>query len=130
MSEKVDITTPEARKSLAKIIMRLFSLWELNVADQLTLLDLDPGDQDKLVRYAEGKEGLPKSNDMQDRVGRLLSIHKLLRILYPHNRDLVYSWINCRNKVFNNSTPLEIMLEENLPGFDRIVNYLRYYASM
>lgn len=129
MLENVDITTLEARKSLAKMIMKLFSLWGLGVADRLALLGLGPEYQNMLVRYAMG-DPLPNSQDMQDRVSRLLSIHKLLRILYPHNRDLVYSWIKSRNKAFNNSTPLEIMFEENLSGFDRIVDYLRFYASM
>jgi hypothetical protein len=128
MSEKVDITTPEARKSLAKMIMKLFSLWDLVVADQLTLLGLGPGDQDRLVRYAAGGP-LPNSRDIQDRVSRLLSIHKTLRILFPYNRDLVYRWINSRNEDFNNRTPLDILIKEGLPGFDFLVNYLNFQCS-
>jgi hypothetical protein len=121
MSEKVDITTPEASKSLAIMIMRLFSLWNLDAPDQLALLGLGPEYQNMLVRYATG-DPFPTSQNIQDRVSRLLSIHQSLWILFPHNRDLVYRWINSRNKEFNNSTPLEIMIEENLPGFDRIVS--------
>lgn len=39
----------------------------------------------------------------------LLGIHKNLRLLFPHNRELAYRWMTTRNKAFDNQTPVEVV---------------------
>lgn len=61
---------------------------------------------------------------MQDRVGLLLHIHKMLRILYPRNPELRYSWVSQRNRAIDNLTPMELMKEEGLIGIFKVARYL------
>ena len=60
-----------------------------------------------------------------DRVATLLGIHKNLRILYPYNRDLVYSWVSFQNQAFGDKSPIEIM-KEGFDGLKRVRGYLDY----
>jgi hypothetical protein len=121
----IDLTTDDSRSRQALLITRLFDQWNLNTDDQLNLLGLSQKSRATLGRYRKGNP-LSPSRDMQDRAGWLLSIHKALRLLYPHNPQLRLSWISRRNKAFNNLTPLELMKEEGLIGIAKVARYLDF----
>ncbi len=76
-----------------------------------------------LTRYRKGG-ALPNSRDVLDRAGWLLSIHKALRLLYPQNEALRYSWVKRRNRVFDNYEPLEVMMREGIIGLAKVSRYL------
>jgi hypothetical protein len=61
---------------------------------------------------------------MLDRAGWLLAIHKALRLLYPRNEALRYSWVKRRNRDFDNFTPLELMIREGIIGIAKVSRYL------
>jgi hypothetical protein len=126
---EINLQGTEARGELATIIMRLFELWELSTADQLELLGLSPKSRGLLAKYAKG-EALPESRDSLDRVGWLLAIHKALRLLYPQNPEIRYSWVNRRNTAFANLTPLTVMKEQGILGLARVSRYLDYYRGI
>ena len=79
IEKNIDLSSPESRKSMAKLVTRLFDLWGLSVTDQLNLLGLSETSRSMLARYRKGN-AIPNSRDMLDRVGWLLSIHKSLRL--------------------------------------------------
>jgi len=66
---------------------------------------------------------------MKDRVGWLLAIHTALRLLYPRNEELRYSWVNRRNAAFDNLTPLAVMKEQGIIGIARVSRYLDFYRG-
>lgn len=114
-----------ARQALAKMVIKLFELWNLSPADQLNILGLNQKNRAALSKYSHG-EALPASRDIQDRVGWLLAIHKSLRLLYPRNKKILYSWVNCRNEVFGNLTPLDVMKAGGIIGLSRVSRYLEF----
>ena len=59
-----------------------------------------------------------------ERVGNLLGIHSSLRLLFPHNRALVYRWPTAPNLAFDNRSPVEIMVKRGLPGIGAVRGYL------
>jgi len=59
-----------------------------------------------------------------ERVGNLLGIHRSLRLLFPHNRELVYRWPTASNLAFDNRSPVEIMVERGLPGIVAVRRHL------
>ena len=128
LTTDVDLHSTEARGALAKMVIKLFSLWQLSTADQLELLGLSPKSRALLAKYARG-EVLPESRDVLDRVGLLLSIHKSLRLLYPYNAEIRHTWVNRRNTAFDNLTPLTVMKEQGIIGFARVARYLDYYRG-
>jgi hypothetical protein len=119
----MDLNTAEARSGLAKVITNLFDLWDLNAKEQLQLLGLSPNSRSSLKGYRQGKP-LPNRPDLLERIGHLLRIHKSLGLLFPHNADIKVSWIRKRNKAFDNSTPLDLMLSEGLIGLAKVSRFL------
>jgi hypothetical protein len=113
----------DERSRLARMITRLFEHWGVDTSAQAELLGLSGGSRTAVSRYRRGTP-LPESRDLIDRVGNLFGIHKSLRLLYPHNPELVYGWPSLRNSTLDNYTPLEIMVEQGLPGIVAIRGYL------
>ncbi|MGQ0620591.1 MAG: antitoxin Xre/MbcA/ParS toxin-binding domain-containing protein [Panacagrimonas sp.] len=117
------------RARMAKMLMSLFEQWGIDVSTQAELLGLSKTSRTAIAKYKKGAP-LPDSRDLIDRVGNLFGIHKSLRLLYPHNRELVYSWLSLRNRSLDNRTPLEIMLEQGLPGIAAMRGYLDFVRGL
>lgn len=115
---------PQAeRGEIAKMIMTLFDHWELTTEDRLELLGLSPSNRSALSRYRRG-EPLAQSRDLLERAGILLGIHKNLRLLFPHNRELAYAWMTTRNKALGGLAPAEAIKEYGFPGLLMVRAYL------
>ena len=126
---RVNIENSDARRKLARMVTRLFELWELPTADQLELLGLSRTSRAQLSKYRKGG-ALPSSRDMLDRIGWLLSIHKSLRLLYPRNENIRYTWVKRRNEILDDQRPLDIMKYKGLIGIARVARYLDYIRGM
>ena len=120
-----DPHSTEYRASLAKMIMVLFDHWGLKTEDQAALLGLSTKGRTSLCRYRQGKP-LADNQDLLDRAGHLLGIHKSLRLIFPRNKDLAYRWITQPNKRFSNKSPLDIIKERRFEGLLAIRRYLDF----
>ena len=116
-----DLRTRESRAQLARMIVQLLEHWRLGAADQALLLGLSGQSRSTFARYRRG-EPLADSADLLARAGHLLGIHKALRILFPHDRDLAYRWVSAPNRRFGERAPLEIMKQ----GFEGLLAVRRY----
>jgi hypothetical protein len=125
----IDLNDKGSRQKLSKMVLQLFSHWGLSTADQLELLGLSPNSRAILTRYQKGT-AIPSSRDMLDRIGWLFSIHKSLRLLYPKNDKIRYSWVKRRNKILDNHSPLEIMRQQGLIGIARVSRYLDHLRGI
>lgn len=115
----------QLEKSLpSKVIMQLFELWKLTTEEQLELLGKDAHARANLTRYRQPGATFGSNRDLLERVGHLLAIHKSLRIIFPHNRELVYLWPKTPNSHFSYKTPIEIMQEYGYTGLLMIRTYL------
>ncbi len=126
---RINIENSDARRKLARMVTRLFELWELPSADQLELLGLSRTSRAQLSKYRKGG-ALPSSRDMLDRIGWLLSIHKSLRLLYPRNENIRYTWVKRRNQILDDQRPLDIMKHQGLIGIARVARYLDFLRGM
>jgi transcriptional regulator with XRE-family HTH domain len=116
-----DPRTRESRARLAKMLVQLLDHWQLGAADQALLLGLSGQSRSTLARYRRG-EPLADSADLLSRAAHLLGIHKALRILFPHDRDLAYRWVSAPNRRFGERAPLEVMKQ----GFEGLLAVRRY----
>ncbi len=119
--QNVNLTTRESRESLAKMLSRMFDHWGISSSEQCALLGLAATSRMTLNRYRKGSP-LDNSTDLLGRAGHLLGVHKSLRIMFPHNRDLVYRWVTAPNQRFAGKTPLEIMSN----GYEGLLTVRRY----
>jgi hypothetical protein len=103
------------------MVVALLDHWQLPLNDQATLLGLSGQSRSTITRYRRG-EPLGDSADLLARAGHLLGIHKALRIMFPHDRDLAYRWVSSPNRRFGERAPLEIMKQ----GFEGLLAVRRY----
>jgi hypothetical protein len=125
----INIENGDSRSKLALMVTRLFELWNLSTADQLELLGLSRTSRAQISKYRNGG-AVPSSRDMLDRIGWLLSIHKSLRLLYPRNENIRYTWIKRRNRILDDQRPLDIMKYQGLIGVARVARYLDFLRGM
>jgi len=124
-----DVSSETERRNGAKLVYKLFERWGLDNNTRLNLLGMSATSRSVLSGYRDGTRALPASRDTLDRVGWLLAIHKALRLLYPRNEELRYSWVSRRNQAFDNLAPIEVMQEQGLIGIARVARYLDNYRG-
>ena len=117
----VDLHARSSRERLARMVVALLDQWDLAPNDQAVLLGLSTQSRSTIARYRRG-EPLADSADLLARAGHLLGIHKALRILFPHDRDLAYRWVTAPNRRFGERAPLELMKQ----GFEGLLAVRRY----
>lgn len=120
----VDLHARRSRERLAHMVVSLLDHWNLAPQDQAVLLGLSTQSRSTIARYRRG-EPLADSADLLARAGHLLGIHKALRILFPHDRDLAYRWISTPSRRFG-ATPLEVMKRHGYEGILAVRRYLDF----
>ena len=118
---EIDLHQRQNRERLARMVVKLFDHWQLSAPDQASLLGLSPASRATVARYRNG-EPLADNTDLLARAGHLLGIHKALRILFPHDRDLAYRWVSTPNRRFGERKPLETLKQ----GYEGILAVRRY----
>jgi hypothetical protein len=121
IKESLDLT------SITKMVLNLFEHWSLNPEEQLILLGYKPTSSSTLARLRDGG-AIPFNKDKIMRIDKLLLIHRALRMLYPYNLELCYSWVKRGNRVFDGETPLEIMLDGN-EGLNKVWLYVGHLCQ-
>lgn len=116
-----DLHHQDNRKRLARMVVRLFEHWQMSAPDQASLLGLSPDSRATVARYRRG-DPLADNSDLLARAGHLLGIHKTLRIMFPHDRDLAYRWVSTPNRRFSDRKPLETMKQ----GYEGILAVRRF----
>src|SRR3989304_5053148 len=107
---EIDLHQRGNRERLARMGVSLFDPWQGSAPDQASLLGL-----------------LPDIPDLLARAGHLLGIHKALRIMFPHDRDLAYRWVTTPNRRFGDRMPLETMKQayEGILAVRRFLDFER-----
>lgn len=120
----VDPSSREARARLAAMVIRLLEYWQLTAAEQAEMLGLSSGSRSTLARYRAG-EPLGDNRDLLDRAGHLLGIHKSLRLLFPHDRDLAYRWMTTSNRRLG-ARPVDLIIRHGFEGLLAVRRYLAF----
>ena len=121
---EVDLHARSSRERLARMVVALLDHWDLGPNDQAVLLGLSTQSRSTIARYRRG-EPFADSADLLARAGHLLGIHKALRILFPHDRDLAYRWVSTPNRRFGTS-PLDLMKRHGYEGILAVRRYLDF----
>lgn len=119
----------EEMAKVSKMVLRLFSHWQLDTVSMLLLLGLRPDSRALLSKY-EKHDAIRLSQDTLVRMGWLLAIHEALRSLYPDNPEFCYAWVRMRHAEFQQTTPLEYMVQNGLIGIAKVARYLQLQLVM
>lgn len=120
----VDLATRTARGRLAAMVTRLLEHWNLTAAEQAAVLGLSGGSRSTVARYRSG-EPLADNRDLIDRAKHLLGIHKSLRLLFAHDRDLAYRWMTQPNRRLG-ARPVDLVIEHGFEGLLAVRRYLDF----
>ncbi len=121
-----ELASEEGRRDLARVISALFERWQLDTDVQMQLLGMSPKSRKQLPRYRAGEQPLPSSRDVLDRAGYLLGIHKGLRLLFPEDEMLRFTWVHRRNTALEGATPMEVMVRDGLLGIARVARLVDF----
>ena len=109
---------------LAQIVMQVLDEWGVEPGERVILLGLPENTPARaLNRYRKGT-AFANDEETQQRLSHLLSIHRLVRTILPHNAAMASYWITSPNPYFNELTPLQVMLKYGLEGMERVVKHL------
>lgn len=122
---QVDLHARGSRERLARLVVSLLDHWGVPLNDQAALLGLSVQSRSTIARYRRG-EPLADSADLLARAGHLLGIHKALRIMFPHDRDLAHRWVSTPNRRFAGARPLDIMKRHGYEGILAVRRYLDF----
>ena len=102
-----------------KTFFNICKQWGIdNYKDQMILLGLST--ESTFYKWKNNLDG-KLSKDTLERISYLMGIYKALKILLPYSAK---SWIKTKNPIFNNSSPLRIMLNGNVADLFIVRNYL------
>lgn len=120
----VELQTRDARGKLASMVTKLLEHWQLSSDEQAAVLGLSPASRTTIGRYRKG-EPFADNRDLLDRAGHLLGIHKSLRIMFPHDRDLAYRWITEPNRRLG-SRPVDVIVSRGFEGLLAVRRFLDF----
>jgi hypothetical protein len=120
----------DQRLRLTKMVLRLFVLWGIYSREvQGMLLGLPQEELSTICDLNHGRP-LPDRQDVMERVGHLLAIHKLLRTLFPQQRSLAYAWMTTPNAAFAESLPITLVRGGGTYGLVCLRNYLELQTQV
>ena len=108
---------------ITPMLLKMFDLWSLSTEERLSALGLSTKNRAALKCYTNGSS-ISASRDMLDRAGYLIAIHNNLKLLFPKNPELAYSWMKTRNKALHGNSPIETIAVMGFPGLLFIRSYL------
>lgn len=119
------ILNDEERRRLAPIVMSILDDWKIDEESQVTLLGMTGEMKPRhLNQYRRGTTAFPQEDDLIERARHIVGIQEALHLIFPRNPHMPAFWLtNPNNKHFGRA-PILIMLEEGIPGMERIWGHL------
>ncbi len=123
----VDKFTNEKRRKAAgpliKTVFQIFERWQLNNAQQQTLLGLH--NEGTFYKWKKKPESATITNDLLERTSYILGIWRSLQVLIPEEK-ISDSWISMPNNnvAFNGQAPINRMLAGQIMDLAHVRQYL------
>lgn len=107
-----------------RVVLGVLQEWGVTSSGQAVLLGL--GDDEGAAPFEAVRAGapMPETTETLRRCSAILTIHRALETLYPNSRAMASYWVTTRNPLFQDRTPLEVMLGAGLAGMERVVEHL------
>jgi len=117
-----DLLTPAAVSAMR----RLAEAWQLSGTEAAVLIGASAT---SWTRLCGGTETRPLSQDQMTRVSALAGVFKALHVLFGD--DIAARWPRLPNNapVFAERSPLDLMIEDGIPGIIEVRRYLDGLAS-
>lgn len=106
----------DERMALTQGIVNLLDHWGANAESQVLILALPAGNRPGAMRQFRKNTPFPDDHRVLERIEHLLGIADALRTAHPRNANMDAIWMNRPNRLFDQRTPLDVMIEDGLDG--------------
>lgn len=106
----------DERMALTQGIVHLLDQWGADAEGQVAILALPQGTRAGAIRQYRKNTPFPDDPLVMERIEHLLGIADALRTAHPRNANMDAVWMNRPNRLFDNRTPLRVMIEDGLSG--------------
>ena len=110
------IPNDDERMALTLGIVGLLDHWGANAEGQISILALPAGTRPGAMRHFRKMTPFPNDRKVLERIEHLLGIADALRTAHPRNANMDAIWMNRPNRLFDQRTPLDVMIEDGLDG--------------
>jgi hypothetical protein len=107
-------TSINDRLAVTRGVMNLFDSWGLHTDEMMSLLDID-GKARHMAQYRYNRP-LPDDPLIMKRIDYLVRINDALRTTYPTNPGMGKRWLRQRSHLFNQRSPLSMMMGDGEQG--------------
>lgn len=101
---------------LTQVIVNMLDHWGVNAEGQVSILGLPAGTRAGVMRQFRKNTPFPDDRRVLERIEHLLGIADALRTAHPRNANMDAIWMNRPNRLFDQRTPLDVMIEDGLDG--------------
>lgn len=119
--DRPELLDPEHFSELAAVVLRVLDDWGLDSEQQSALLGFPVA-----ARRRRAHPSLPAHVDRVtlQRLSYVLTIERSVRMAFPHNMAMARYWVTTPHPLFDQRSPLQVMLSGGLEGMEQIVSYL------
>ena len=110
------IPDDDERMALTQLIVNVLDNWGASSEGQVSILALPVGTRAGAMRHFRKDTPLPDDQKVRERIEHLLGIADALRTAHPRNANMDALWMNRPNRLFDQRTPLDVMIEDGLDG--------------
>lgn len=119
-----DSTHIDDVSDLARTVMTVLAEWDLQHADSLALLGLPESTKPRSLTRIRTHGTTAIDDDFMERARLILAIRNAVDSLYPHNQQAALLWVTTPNSMFNNVTPVQMMVHHGIDGMKSVLNHL------
>lgn len=119
----------QRRADLIQTVLGVLDDWHVEPSDQAQLLGLPEGTGRRALQHYRQGKALQDEERVMIRCSRLLTIQNAVRTMHPQSVDMANYWPTTANPFFNDRSPVQMMLEHDLDGMDRIVRHLNGHGE-
>ena len=116
--------TEEQKLSRTLKVMEAVDEWGLSGEQILVILDFPAGERSRHLQKYRKDTAFPDSEQIENRVIRLLGIIDALRTSFPRNLQMGTRWMKKSHRRFKNRAPLNTMLEDGESGVIAVLSEL------
>ena len=118
------LSDAERVEATQAVMELLFKVWHVQPAQCLALLTLPADTKPRMLKRYQAGTPLPSDPELMERLVCLFDIQEALRTSFPFNANMSGVWLATPNRWFNNSAPLQVMLDEGMDGIYKIRRHL------
>ena len=110
----------EDLEHLSEVMATIFRGWQISAENQLRLLGRPAAGASAGLEDLQSGAAFPGDEESLDRAEQLLAIHECLRTAYPRSGVMAAHWLKQPHRRMDNRPPIEVMLEDGLPGLKQV----------